>query len=70
MHHYAKRNLALADAYTHSLKSGAVQDFCKLPLNLAHATLNALMLGQDKLTRDQVKSIVEETYAPREIDIS
>lgn len=70
MHHYAKRNLALADAYTHGLKSGPVQDFCKLPLNLAHATLNALMLGQDKLTRDQVKSIVEETYAPREITIA
>jgi farnesyl-diphosphate farnesyltransferase len=70
MHRYAQRNLALADAYTHSLEAGPVQDFCKLPLNLAHATLNALILGQEKLTRDQVKSIVEETYAPREIAIS
>ena len=69
MHQYAQRNLALADAYTHGLAAGPVQDFCKLPLNLAHATLNALILGQDKLTRDQVKSIVAETYTPQEIAI-
>ncbi|MEM8603371.1 MAG: phytoene/squalene synthase family protein [Cyanobacteria bacterium P01_H01_bin.121] len=70
MHHYAKRNLDLADAYTETLPAGPVQDFCKLPLSLAHATLHALLMGQEKLTRNQVASIVAETYQPREIAIS
>jgi farnesyl-diphosphate farnesyltransferase len=70
MFHYAQRNLDLADTYTEALRPGPVQDFCKLPLALAHATLNALMMGQEKLTRQQVKTIVEETYRPREIAIT
>jgi len=70
MYDYAARNLALADAYTEALSPGPVQDFCKLPLALAHATLQVMIQGQDKLTRQQVKSIVEETYHPREIAIS
>ncbi|KKJ00662.1 squalene/phytoene synthase family protein [Prochlorothrix hollandica] len=70
MHDYAAYNLRLADAYTEALQPGPVQDFCKLPLALAHATLQVMIQGQEKLTRQQVKSIVEETYQPREIAIS
>ena len=70
MFNYAQRNLSLADKYTEALNPGPVQDFCKLPLALAHATLNALFMGQEKLTRQQVKTIVEETYRPREIAIT
>jgi farnesyl-diphosphate farnesyltransferase len=60
MHSYAKRNLALADAYTGALPSGPALDFCRIPLALAHATLNVLADGQDKLTRSAVVELIEQ----------
>ncbi len=69
MHHYAQRNLILAETYTDNLRPGPVKDFCKLPLNLAKATLNALQQGQAKLSREQVQAIVDDCYTPREITI-
>jgi farnesyl-diphosphate farnesyltransferase len=57
---YARRNLALADAYTASLPKGPAQDFCKLPLALAHASLDAMAAGHQKLSRLQVMAVVAQ----------
>jgi farnesyl-diphosphate farnesyltransferase len=56
---YARRNLALADAYTSALPPGPVLDFCSIPLALAYATLDALVRGENKLNRDTVLQIIE-----------
>jgi len=63
MHAYARRNLALADAYTSALPPGPVLDFCALPLALAYATLESLARGDGKLSRSDVLQIVEQ-YTP------
>lgn len=57
---YARRNLELAKLYTQSLKSAPIFDFCKIPLALAQATLNALESGQEKLSRNDVIEIVSQ----------
>ncbi|NET08605.1 MAG: phytoene/squalene synthase family protein [Merismopedia sp. SIO2A8] len=56
---YARQNLTLADAYTHSLERGPARTFCQIPLALAHATLDALDLGAEKLTRNAVHAVIE-----------
>jgi farnesyl-diphosphate farnesyltransferase len=63
MHAYARRNLALADAYTSALPPGPILDFCSIPLALAYATLDALARGDGKLNRHDVLQIVKQ-YAP------
>jgi farnesyl-diphosphate farnesyltransferase len=63
MHAYARRNLALADAYTNALPPGPVLDFCSLPLALAYATLEALARGDGKLSRSAVLQIVNQSRA-------
>ncbi len=60
MQTYARRNLMLADAYTTALPSGPALDFCRIPLALAHGTLNVLADGQDKLTRHAVFALIEQ----------
>jgi len=55
---YARRNLALADAYCEQIKPGPILNFCKIPLALAHGTLKALESGATKLTRGEVMEIV------------
>ncbi len=60
MHNYARRNLTLADAYTASLPAGPALTFCQIPLALAHATLDALARGEQKLTRSAVMALVEQ----------
>jgi farnesyl-diphosphate farnesyltransferase len=57
---YARRNLELADSYTASIPKGPARDFCKIPLALAHATLNVLDLGREKLSRDAVHAVIKE----------
>lgn len=63
MYAYARRNLALADAYTSTLPAGPVLDFCSIPLALAYATLEALARGGGKLSRCDVLQIVNR-YIP------
>jgi len=66
---YARRNLALADAYNASLPEGALRDVCLIPATLAHATLDALARGQGKLSRQAVRDLVGEATqaaAPRD----
>ncbi|MGF1480118.1 MAG: squalene/phytoene synthase family protein [Cyanophyceae cyanobacterium] len=60
MHRYARQNLALADSYTQALPSGPARSFCQIPLALAHATLDVLALGKDKLSRRDVIALVEQ----------
>jgi farnesyl-diphosphate farnesyltransferase len=60
LHTYARRNLALADAYTKALPLGPALDFCKILLALAGATLDALVVGQHKLSRRAVLALVEQ----------
>lgn len=58
MQRYARRNLALADAYTTALPKGPALTFCRIPLALAHGTLDALSQGKEKLSRSDVLAIV------------
>ncbi|HAA29595.1 MAG TPA: phytoene/squalene synthase family protein [Cyanobacteria bacterium UBA8553] len=60
MQTYARRNLVLADAYTSALPLGPALDFCQIPLALAHATLNVLVVGQEKLSRSEVVALIEQ----------
>ena len=60
MQAYARRNLAKASAYVHSLPVGPALDFCKIPLALAHATLDALAQGKIKLERSEVLRVLAE----------
>ncbi|RXZ78308.1 phytoene/squalene synthase family protein [Paenibacillaceae bacterium] len=55
---YARRNLKQADDYIAELKKGPARKFCKIPLALAHATVNLIAAGGNKLTRDTVLKIV------------
>jgi farnesyl-diphosphate farnesyltransferase len=60
MFSYARRNLALGDAYIKSLKSGSILHFCQIPLALAHGTLDGLSQGREKISRAEVKDIVSK----------
>ena len=60
MQAYARRNLALADAYTNALPEGPALSFCQIPLLLAHGTLEALSHGREKLTRSEVIALIEQ----------
>jgi farnesyl-diphosphate farnesyltransferase len=60
LHVYAQRNLSLADSYTKALPLGPALEFCQIPLTLAHATLNALVLGEHKLSRSAVLALIAQ----------
>ncbi|MBW4484849.1 MAG: phytoene/squalene synthase family protein [Tildeniella torsiva UHER 1998/13D] len=55
---YARRNLKMADAYTQALPKGPALLFCRIPLALATATIDALAQGREKLSRADVMAIV------------
>ncbi len=57
---YARRNLLLADAYVRDLPPGPALDFCKIPFILANATLDVLARGEYKLSRSDVRRLVEQ----------
>jgi farnesyl-diphosphate farnesyltransferase len=60
MQEYARRNLALAEAYTKELPTGPALDFCQIPLTLANGTLDALANGKEKLSRSDVLALLEQ----------
>ncbi|MFH0944000.1 MAG: phytoene/squalene synthase family protein [Planctomycetota bacterium] len=64
MQEYARKNLSVADEYTALLPEGPIRAFCAIPLALAHATLDALIAGRDKLTRAEVLKVVELAVGP------
>lgn len=59
---YAQRNLLLADSYTNSLPCGPARNFCQIPLTLAHATLDILGMGQEKLSRSEVIELISRCH--------
>ena len=58
MYSYAGRNLELADQYIKDIKTSNILHFCKIPLALAHGTLEALMKGKEKMSRVDVLKVV------------
>lgn len=60
MFEYAHNNLALADEYMKDIKTRRISLFCKIPLALAKRTLKAMESGKEKLSRNEVETIVEE----------
>lgn len=57
---YARRNLEKADQYIEGMEAGPVLSFCQIPLALAKGTLDAIEKGKEKLSRDDVVSIVSK----------
>lgn len=58
MQEYARSQLKLGQLYTDALSESPALDFCRIPLTLALATLDAIALGKEKLTRNEVLSLV------------
>jgi len=60
---YAEENLNLAKEYMKDIqtaKKRSITLFCKIPLALAQNTLKVMKFGQEKMTRYEVESVVEE----------
>ncbi|MGE6719060.1 squalene/phytoene synthase family protein [Peribacillus frigoritolerans] len=57
---HTERNLALADAYIGEIETKEIIQFCKIPLELAKATLKALKEGKEKIDRATVTEIVSQ----------
>ncbi|RXH52352.1 phytoene/squalene synthase family protein [Kurthia gibsonii] len=55
---YAEENLAKGDAYNRSIKKRSILMFCKIPLALAHKTLDAMKKGHVKMSRQEVEQTV------------
>src|ERR1041385_5126404 len=55
---YARNNLSRGEVYLGRLPPGPAYDFCRGPLALAHATLDALERGEPKLSRRAVLEIL------------
>ncbi len=58
MQEYARSQLPLGQLYTDALPQSPALDFCRIPLALAFATLDAIALGKEKLSRSEVLSVV------------
>ncbi|MDJ0534195.1 MAG: phytoene/squalene synthase family protein [Xenococcaceae cyanobacterium MO_207.B15] len=58
MQEYARSQLQLGKLYTDALPNSPALDFCRIPLALAFATLDAIALGKAKLSRSEVLSLV------------
>lgn len=57
---YARGHLELADTYIEEIEEETILNFCKIPLALAHATLETIEAGATKLGRSDVIEIVEQ----------
>jgi farnesyl-diphosphate farnesyltransferase len=60
MFSYARRNLDEFEEYARSLPRTTFMKFVSIPRALAYATLDALLKGHEKLTRDEVVGIVQQ----------
>ena len=56
---HTEKNLALADEYRQTIQTKDIVHFCKIPLELAKATLAALKTGREKINRSEVNEIVK-----------
>ena len=66
MFRYARRQLAMADAYMKDLAVGPIREFCAIPLELARATLAVIENGHEKLSRSEVEAVVSRVLAEGE----
>ncbi|WP_106495229.1 squalene/phytoene synthase family protein [Lentibacillus sp. Marseille-P4043] len=57
---YTEKNLAYADAYMKDISTRNILLFCRIPLALAKKTVKALQGGREKISRNEVETIVEE----------
>ncbi|ASN03536.1 squalene/phytoene synthase family protein [Virgibacillus necropolis] len=57
---YTEQNLQLADEYMKDIKTRNILLFCRIPLALAKRTLKALKGGREKISRNEVETIVDE----------
>ncbi|WP_010529197.1 squalene/phytoene synthase family protein [Lentibacillus jeotgali] len=57
---YTEKNLAKADEYMQDINTRTIKLFCRIPLALAKRTLKALKEGREKISRDEVETIVED----------
>lgn len=57
---YTEQNLQRADEYLKDIKNRNILLFCRIPLALAKRTLKALKGGREKISRNEVETIVEE----------
>lgn len=57
---YTEKNLALADDYMKDISTYNILLFCRIPLALAKRTVKALQQGREKISRNEVETIVEE----------
>lgn len=57
---YTRQNLKLADEYMKDIKNKNILLFCRIPLALAKRTLKALKSGREKISRNEVETIVDE----------
>jgi farnesyl-diphosphate farnesyltransferase len=58
MINYARNHLSMADDYVDELVDGPIFNFCRMPLLLAHATIDAIEYGREKLERAEVERIL------------
>ena len=65
MHQYAQSKLTQADAYAKTLPVASFEALIHIPLALATASLDALMRGESKLSRNEVLHIVEPILRKR-----
>ncbi|HLR91622.1 MAG TPA: squalene/phytoene synthase family protein [Atopostipes sp.] len=63
---YADENLAKADAYIETLTEKSTILFCKLPLEFAHKSLDAMKEGREKMSRREVLNTVAQVK--KEVD--
>jgi farnesyl-diphosphate farnesyltransferase len=61
MFDYARNNLHMAKAGIQTMPRNAFKYFVEIPLLLAEATLDALLRGDEKLSRSAVLQIVQQT---------
>lgn len=60
---YTEENLQKADQYMDDISKRSILLFCRLPLALAHKTLDALKDGKEKVSRSEVEETVKEILA-------
>ncbi|QKY71063.1 squalene/phytoene synthase family protein [Lentibacillus sp. CBA3610] len=57
---YTEKNLAKADEYMKDINTRTIKLFCRIPLALAKRTVKALKEGREKISRQEVETIVED----------
>lgn len=57
---YASKNLNLAEQYIKTINNRNITMFCRIPHKLAEKTLAVMKDGHEKMTREEVRTIVDQ----------